>query len=79
MTVGRQRVKRTIELTNMNAVHFMKFAYELRKHDTNDLFTRKLLDNNVHPVIIVDIISANKWDQENQCMVPHPDQKAFTI
>ena len=57
----------------------MKFAYELRKHDTNDQFTRKLLDNNVQPVVLVDIIAANKWDQESQCMVPHPDQKAFTI
>ena len=49
-------------------VKLYSFAYELRRHDHEDEFTLSLLDGQVQPSILVDIIVNNKWDGEEMMM-----------
>ena len=64
---------------NKNLKDFFNFAYELRKHDIENKFTRKLLENRVKPDIFVDMIASNKWDTDRECMVPEENATMFTI
>lgn len=40
----------------------LKFAYELRKQDTEDKYSFNILNGQVRPPALVDMIVANKWD-----------------
>jgi hypothetical protein len=42
----------------------LKFAYELRKQDIEDKYTLTLIDGQVRPPVLVEIILANKWNSE---------------
>ena len=64
---------------NKNLKDFLSFAYQLRKHDTENKYTRKLLAGRVQPELFVDIIAANKWDPARECMMPEDDAPTFTI
>lgn len=44
------------------------FAYELRKADTKDEFSLKLLQGNIETQLITDIIMSNTWDNKTQKM-----------
>lgn len=43
-------------------LHFYAFAYELRKADADNKYTRELLEGQVQPSALVDLILANEWD-----------------
>lgn len=44
-----------------DADEILKFAFELRKQDTDDKYSFNLLNGQVRPPVLVDIIMANKW------------------
>ena len=44
-----------------DADEILKFAFELRKQDTEDKYSFNLLNGQVRPPVLVDIIMANKW------------------
>jgi hypothetical protein len=76
---AKQSIEQTIKVMNKNLKDFLNFAYQLRKHDTENQYTRKLLAGRVQPELFVDIIVANKWDPDRECMVPEDDAPTFTI
>lgn len=41
---------------------FYRFAYTLREYDTQDVETRRLLDQRLKPDVLVDIIASNQYD-----------------
>lgn len=47
-----------------NMVDFLKFVYELRKADTDDKYTEKLLKNYVKVPVLLELIKANSWNQQ---------------
>ena len=40
----------------------LKFAFHLRKIDTEDKYSYNILNGQLRPPILVDIIMANKWN-----------------
>ena len=44
------------------------FCYELRKIDVDNMYTRDLLDGQVQPSILVNMIEENQWDGEQFTM-----------
>lgn len=44
-------------------VDFLKFAYELRKADTDDKYTENLLKDYVKVPVLLELIKANSWNQ----------------
>ena len=42
----------------------LKFAYELRKQDTEDKYSFNILNGQVRPPALVEMIIANKWDSQ---------------
>ena len=64
---------------NSNTKDLLNFAYELRKHDTENKFTRRLLEKRVEPQIFVDIIVSNKWDEDRKAMVVEEEGAEFSI
>lgn len=54
------------------------FCFELRCLDKDDLFTRQLLEKNVRPSIMVDMILSNKWNPKSKQMETNPE-KMFNI
>ena len=47
-----------------NMVDFLKFAYELRKADTDDKYTENLLKDYVKVPVLLELIKANSWNQQ---------------
>lgn len=42
----------------------LKFAYELRKQDVQELYSLSFLNGQVRPPVLVEMFLANKWDSE---------------
>jgi hypothetical protein len=56
----------------------LKFAFQLRKLDTEDKYSYHLLNEQLRPPILVDIIMANKWnDKEGTMTIKEEDRYAF--
>lgn len=47
----------------------LRFAYELRKQDVNELYSLSFLNNQVRPPVLVQMILSNKWDSEAGKMI----------
>ena len=43
----------------------MKFAYELRKQDVNDEYSKELLHGHVQPINLYELLISNKWDEKD--------------
>ena len=43
-------------------VNFLKFAFELRKADTDDKYTYKILKDYVKVPVLLELIKANSWN-----------------
>ena len=53
-------IKNFLNDITRNKSQFYKFAFELRKFDKEDIFTKDLLKNFVKPLFI-QILLSNKW------------------
>ena len=47
---------------------FLKFAYQLRRDDTDDRYTEKFIGEHVKPKLLLNIILANYWNQDEGFM-----------
>jgi hypothetical protein len=59
----------------MDNEEFLKFAYELRKIDVDNKYSYNLMNGQVKPNILVDIICSNKWNVEESRMMVDPKFK----
>lgn len=59
--------------------NLIKFAYELRKQDLNDEYSNTLLEGQVQPNVLVQIIMSNQWNTEQGKMVLNENQDCFKI
>lgn len=64
MTINRFVEDLIYNLCKKGSNFIFKFAYELRKFDVSDKYSYELLNGQVRPEIFVDIICANKWNNE---------------
>ena len=55
---------------NGNFQELVSIAFHIRKLDSNDKYTSKLINGQVQPEVIEKIIQHSKWDEAKQCMVP---------
>lgn len=56
---AKESIEHTIRVITNSLKDLLNFSYHLRKHDVENRFTRKLLENRVKPDILVDIITSN--------------------
>jgi len=47
----------------------LKFAFQLRKQDTEDKYSYHFLNEQLRPPILVDVIMANKWNGKEAKMI----------
>lgn len=67
------KISRFIEETVMHvcetgSAELFKFAYELRKFDTQEKYSKDFLNGQVRPDILVKIICSNKWNDSKKKM-----------
>lgn len=55
-------IKETISSLNKDIKEFLIFAYELRKQDIENQHTTLLLNGNIWPKVLIDIVLSNYWD-----------------
>jgi len=61
-----------------DAFDLAMFAYELRKRDPNDQYTHNLLNGQIRPPVLIDIILSNRWNAKDGCMQANPE-RAFRM
>lgn len=63
-------LKETISILNQDLDKLFEFAYELRRQDKNhgNHHTSMLLNGNVRPPVLANIILANYWDEDEKRM-----------
>ena len=80
--LGVNRALRNIEevVTQLqrNPPQLIRFAYELRKYDINDIYSYEFLNGQVHEHVLVEIFMANKWDVSKEQMV-YDNRMKFAI
>jgi hypothetical protein len=54
-----------VDLFRLNREGFYKFAFFLRRLDTQNLYTEKILTNKTVPTILVKIIKSNYWEESD--------------
>jgi len=63
-------IEEVVQELSSDAKELVKFAYELRRQDTEDRYSMGFLSGQVKPPTLVDIIMSNKWStQENRMTV----------
>ena len=63
-------IEEVVQELSSDAKELVKFAYELRRQDTEDRYSMGFLSGQVKPPTLVDIIMSNKWStQENKMTV----------
>lgn len=55
--------------------NLFQFAYYLRLLDKNNLYTRRILKDEIKPDVLLDVIESSVWDSEKNCLVPDPNRK----
>lgn len=58
-----RQIEDTVTLISKTSKQLSNFAYELRRLDLSNKYSRELLSGNVKPAGLVDIILANSWDE----------------
>ena len=53
----------------------LKFAFHLRKVDTEDKYSYNILNGQLRPPILVDIIMANKWNAKEGKMIIKEEER----
>lgn len=71
-------IKNFLNDITRNRSQFYKFAYELRKFDKEDQFTKELLKQYVKPFFI-QILLSNKWNQQTKKMEVDINNYQFNI
>lgn len=66
-------MKKIIFEISLNDNTFYEFAFKLREIDSDDKFTRRLLQGRLNPPILIDILLSNKFVDDH--MEPDPEVK----
>jgi len=61
-------IEEVVQELSSDAKELVKFAYELRRQDTEDRYSMGFLSGQVKPPTLVDIIMSNKWSTEENRM-----------
>lgn len=68
ITQAKRGMEDTVTEISASNKNYMKFAYELRKSDTGNKYSRDLLNGQVKPDAMVKLTMANKFDDNDmQC------------
>ena len=62
-----EKLQDKLKVICRNEVDFYNFAYELRKYDTNEIFTEVLLKNYIDG-LAMQILLSNKWNKFKMVM-----------
>lgn len=64
----------TVQQIGRDASLLTEFAFELRKQDVNDVYSFDFLNGQIWPEVLIDIIMANKWSEEDEQMHVNPER-----
>ena len=65
---GKSAIEDHITSISKSPEGLMQFAYELRKQDVNDEYSKELLEGHVQPISLYELLISNKWDEKDQVM-----------